>query len=242
MKKRYIILLLVVLISVISVNAQETRQMMTKSKVNEFNIDYIEKLGGKAHDQLTMKLNDGRTLWSAQTIDGFHLMAKAGANNNYGYIVGAGFGYSHQKFDTDVIFSMSEREFLGQTYHAPSAFFEFKPTLFKWGKNKMGTNKIYIGGIIGYQHAKSLYHIEESTPEYDFEFESESEGSGLAYGATIGWEMRRFMSPNRIGMQVSAYTYDVDHIKQNTLDRKQQWVVEVTFSYKFVFQKKAKNY
>lgn len=209
------------------------------NEFSEISFPFMEKFGGMRTDQIMMTTADGRTWWSGETIEGWHIGVVAGGTTD-GWLGGAMFGYSGRKFDVDVTVRAGQVNFCNQKYTAPSAFVEFKPTLFKWGKNE--SNKLYIGGRVGYQYARTTDVIDEKTEDYDFYREAKLSGSGLGYGAVIGWEKRHFMSGHRLGFQVAAYTYDVEWLSNTNKTMNRGWVFEATLVWKFVFHKKAKNF
>lgn len=217
--------------------------------VNPLTIGVIEKMGGRRFDQTMITTSDSVTFWKGETIEGWHFGANVGGTQ-HGIIGGISVGYSEKWFDFDVTARLGQHEFQGQSFMAPSAFVEFKPTLVKWGKNNLQTNKLYAGVRVGYQFAKGSYDISEETDDYKFNYSSKQQGSGYAVGACIGWEKRGFMSPIRYGVQLSAHMYDMnwnygftsngsvsaDKVSQRGV------VVEATVFIKFVCHKKAKNY
>lgn len=256
MRNIFFAVIVVLVSATTSVYAQDNndKSIQSANNVTGYNADYIEKLGGMKHDQLLLKV-DTTVYWKAETIEGFHVGALAGSSLD-GPIVGLMFGYSHLKFDADVkvrfgMHKISDQNLDRTAYFAPSAFFEFKPTLFKWGANKLQTNKLYVGGMVGYQQANVTQTFSESTEDYDVNLQTKTRGSGFAYGACIGWERRLFMSGHRFGIQLSAYNYNANWTSQlntNTGDNSNSksnissMHYELTFVWKFVFHKKAKNY
>lgn len=261
MMKKYIFAIVVALattFATVSVNAQVQtsadgstvkRVKIAGSEFSEESWPFAWKFRGQDTHQTFMTTSDGKSWWSGETIEGWHVGVLGGGTQD-GWLAGATFGYSGKKFDVDVTVRASQVSFYDQKYAAPSAFFEFKPTLFKWGKYE--SNKMYAGARVGYQYARTTSIINESgnvtnsngdvTGDYEFYREAKLQGSGLAYGAVIGWEKLNFMSGHRYGVQLAAYTYDVEWVNNNNQTMKQGWVVEATFVWKFVFHKKAKNF
>jgi hypothetical protein len=229
----------------VSTFAQE-QEMATKNNLQDYNKDYIEELGGQIHDQIILKTSDGRTFWKGQTIPGWYIGAVAGANQSGQlFVVQAGYG-QNKLFYFNLNIRYSQLDFQGNKEMVPSAFFDAEFNLVKFGKNKLETNRLYLGPRIGYQSAKAIYGVSGSGEGYEFNFQNEQDGSGFAYGLVAGWESRKFMNGNRFGIKLAAYTYDVS-FKSNINGDKivkndQEFAFEVTFSYKFVFQKKANNY
>lgn len=262
MKNIIIATIAVLFVSVFSANAQSvnfgsdkktvtttvSEEQKQASLVDEATLEYIEKLGSRRHDELMLKTSDGKTYWKGEAIDGFYIGVLGGATQD-SYIFGGEFGYSHYRFDTDVTLRAGNVKFDGKSYFAPSAFFEFKPTICHFGKLKQ--HKLYVGGRVGYQYAESDNSIHEKGDGYEFERSSVLKGSGFGYGVVAGYEFRQFMSGSRFGVQLAAYTYDrqmnasgqVNGTPTTQLNsNKQGWQFEVTVSYKFVFHKKARNY
>ena len=73
----------------------------------------------------------------------------------------------------------------------------------------------------------------------------------MGYGLSMGWEVRQFMGGNRFGIQVAAYTYDVQKATSGIVNgeqvvndniTKQGWQVELTLRYSFQFGKTKRNY
>ena len=209
------------------------------NEFSEISFPFMEKFAGQRTDQIFMTTADGRTWWSGETIEGWHMGIVAGGTTD-GWIGGVQAGYSGRKFDVDVTVRAGQVNFMDQKYTAPSAFVEFKPTLFKWGKYE--SNKLYAGGRVGYQYAKSYSVIDEKGDNYEFYREAKLSGSGFAYGAVLGWEKRSFMSGHRFGAQIAAYTYDVEWSSNTNKTVSQGWVIEASIVWKFVFHKKAKNF
>jgi len=225
---------------------QQGRSINLSGEVTPVNMEYYELLGGREHDQLVVTTSDNLTFWKARTIYGWHFGAVVGGSLD-GYIAGLTVGRTEKHFDFDVTVRMGQHEFHDKKYHAPSMFVEFKPTLVKWGKNNLQTNKIYVGARAGYQFAKGSYSISEETEDYRFSYESKQQGSGYAVGGVIGWERRSFMSGHRFGVQIAAYTYQMDWsytFNSNTMEKVQQrgYTVEATIIYKFVTGKTVRNY
>ncbi len=224
------------------------------AEVDSLTLDYIEALGSRKHDELMLKTSDGKTYWKGRTIEGFFVGVVGGASyaptaKSMSYVFGAEVGYTMWWGDFLVTGRIGEINFDGKTYMAPSAFAEARVNLAHWGKDKQ--NRFYVGGRIGYQYTESDNSIHESGENYEFHRNSSLKGSGLGYGAVLGWETRQFMGGNRFGVQLAAYTYDVQHATSGKVNGevvadkniiKQGWQVELTLSYRFQFGKTKKNY
>lgn len=252
--KNIVCVVIVVVANVFSANAQE-RQIAAANQVTSYNAKYIEQLGGMRHDELVMVLPDSSVVWKAETIDGFNLGGKVGGgfdtgsgNSVVGYNFSVVLGYSTKKVDWDVTAGYSQiADGNGKCYGAFNAFFEPSLAVAKWGKNKLETNKFYVGLKAGVQEARndSQFNFEDDKIKVDGT--SVPTSMGFAYGLKVGYEHRQFMGAVRWGIELSAHTYDVKHnFKVNGEDVKsnkdQRFFVGATFYVKGLFHKKAKNY
>lgn len=217
------------------------QSIMLGGQLTEVNMEYYEKLGGQRHDQLVMTTSDGVTYWKAQTIDGFHLGAVAGGSL-HGLLGGVMFGYSGKTWSFDVTAKYGRHQFKDESSYAPSAFLTGRRSLLKFGK--LEEHQLYAGLQLGYQWVPVMNSYREGNEEdgYIFDYKSRSVGSGLAYGACLGWEKRNFMSGHRIGIEASAYTYETKFTANSHTEKWRGVVVEAKFIWRFVFHKKARNY
>lgn len=234
--------------------SEPSAEMQEIAKVDSMTLDYMEAFASRKHDELMLKTSDGKTYWKGRAIEGFFIGAVGVASyipnaKSFSYVFGAEVGYTMWWGDFLVTGRVGEINFDGLTYMAPSAFGEVRVNLAHWGKNKQ--NRFYVGGRVGYQYTESDNSISESGDGYDFTRKSSLKGSGLGYGAVLGWETRQFMSGNRFGIQLAAYTYDVQHATSGKVNGevvadknivKQGWQIELTLSYRFQFGKTKKNY
>lgn len=213
--------------------------------LDEIKAEYIELLGGKKHDQINFEV-DGQVFWSARAIEGFTLGVIAGGTND-GFLGGVSFGYTHHRFDVDVTARMSQYKVDGQTKVVPSAFFEFKPTLFKWG-GEAKSNKLYAGGRVGYHMTYHHNVVNEENDDVIIDFKNAKSGSAIAFGAVVGWEKRFFMTGHRIGIQAAVTFHSTGSSTfqgpdvSNTKTDKLKPIFELAFTYKFHLGKKVKSY
>lgn len=245
----------IVVANIFSANAQESRQIAQANQVTDYNAEYIEQLGGQRHDELVMVLPDSSVVWKAETIDGFNLGGKLGGGFDtgsgtsvFGYNASVVLGYSTKRFDWDVTVGYSQiADNNGKAYGAFNAFFEPSVAVAKWGKNKLETNKFYVGLKVGVQEARNDSQFDFENDEIKVDGTSVPTTMGLAYGLKIGYEHRQFMGAVRWGIELSAHTYDVKHeFKVNgaqvSSSKDQRFFVGATFYVKGLFHKKAKNY
>lgn len=256
--KNMFVVCAIVVANAFSANAQEQdngRQIAQANQVTNYNAEYIEKLGGQRHDELVMVLPDSTVLWKAETIDGFKLGGKLGGGVDtgsgqsvFGYNASVVFGYSTKRFDWDVTVGYSQiADNNGKAYGAFNAFFEPSVAVAKWGKNKLETNKFYVGLKVGVQEARNDSQFDFENDEIKVNGTSVPTTMGLAYGLKIGYERRQFMGAVRWGIELSAHTYDVKHeFKVNgaqvSSSKDQRFFVGATFYVTGLFHKKAKNY
>ena len=270
MKRNILFVVIVILGVVFSANASaqsvnfgsEKKGFVTKpseemkafAQIDSLTLDYMESFASRKHDELLLTLSDGRKLWRGRAVEGFYIGVTGGASylptaSAFSYIAGVEAGYSLWWGDFLVTGRVGNLTFDGLTYMAPSAFAETRINLGHWGENKQ--HRFYIGGRIGYQYTEADNSIHESGDGYDFQRKSTLTGSGLGYGAVLGWELRQFMGGNRFGIQLAAYTFDKQQATKGTVNgeviadkniTKQGWQVELTLRYSFQFGKVKKNY
>lgn len=229
-------------------------EMQEIAKIDSLTLDYMEAFASRKHDELMLKTSDGRTFWKGRAVEGFFLGVTGGASylptaSAFSYIAGAEVGYTFWWGDFLVTGRVGNVTFDGLTYLAPSAFAEARFNLAHWGANKQ--HRFYIGARVGYQYTEADNSLKLEGEGYNFSRTSRLTGSGLGYGAVIGWEFRQFMSGNRFGIQLAAYTYDKQQATKGTINgevvandniTKQGWQVELTLRYSFQFGKTKKNY
>lgn len=244
--------------NVLVANAQDNR-IAKANEVQDYNAEYIEKLGGMRHDENVIALFDeekGDTVvyWKAETIDGFNFGGKAGVGYDMGDVSAIGYnfsvvgGYSTKWVDFDISAGYTQVcDPNGKRYGAFNAFFEPSVAVAKWGKNNLQTNKFYIGGKVGLQEARNDSQYNFENDEIKVTGTSVPTSMGLAYGVKVGYEHRQFMGAVRWGVELSAHTYDVKHeFKVNGVEVTNKvdhrFFIGATFYVKGFFHKKAKNY
>lgn len=229
-------------------------EMQEIAKIDSMTLDYMEAFASRKHDELMLRTSDGKTYWKGRAIEGFYIGAVGGASyaptvKSLSYVFGLEAGYTMWWGDFAVTGRVGEVNFDGLTYMAPSAFAEVRVNLAHWGSNKQ--HRFYLGGRVGYQYSEADNSIELSEENFDFYRKSKLTGSGLGYGLSMGWEVRQFMGGNRFGIQLAAYTYDVQKATSGIVNgeqvvndniTKQGWQVELTLRYSFQFGKTKRNY
>ncbi len=218
--------------------------------VDSLMLDYIEAFGNRKHDQGLIKDGDNY-YFVGRTIEGFFVGASIGASytasaSAFSYVAGLELGYSFWWGDFLVTGRVGNDTFNGMTYFAPSAFAEARFNLVHWGKVK--DNRFYIGARVGYQHTQGGMEI--GSPDDDLYLKQELKGSGFAYGLVTGYEWREFLGGNRVGVQLAAYTYDMQQGAYGTIDgvpvidaddNSQGWRIELSVRYCFQFGKTKSN-